>query len=107
MLRGFRIIKRKKERQPLDPEVVGVLATLAIKIIGQTVKERATRAVLAGIVAGVTTYLAPQAEMSFSSEPSEPVQVSLQLGTTAEQPHSVCDADHLDWPVTEPVRSQP
>lgn len=97
MFNGFKVKHRKHEAPQLDPEVVGLVASLALKIIGQTVKGRALRAGLAAVVAGATAYLAPSQELSFSSVQE---QASPPPEEAPARLRNECDASHLDLPRT-------
>lgn len=109
---GFQLKRRERDQeekpQDLDPEVIGAFATLLLKIIGSTVKDRLWRGVLAALVTGVTVYVNPSFEPEFSTEPVSP-ESSLPVQQERSElpqvrPRNDCDADHLDWPGTAAAR---
>lgn len=94
MFNGFKVVRQKRQGPRFDPELVGLVASLVMKIIGQTVKGRLLRAVLAGGVAATTAYLDPSQLPSFSSESEQASPAPVREATPLR---NVCDADHLDW----------
>lgn len=96
MFDHFKIRRSKTHHPQVDEELVGDVATLAMKIIGATVKGKVLRAVLAAGVAGTTAYLAPSQEPPVLPS-SEPPQASPLPVPEVVPPDTVCSADHLDW----------
>lgn len=90
MFKGFRVIRRQKETPRINPEIAGALAELLMKLIGETVKDRAWRAALAAIVTALTAYFAPsiglpswESSSQPSSEQARPSERATQLGNGA------------------------
>jgi len=84
---------RKRDREPIEhhekspanflasPELAGLIASIAVKVIGSTVKDRMLRAVLTAIVAGLGAWF------GFSSSTDSSQQYSL-LNIAVTQPRS-------------------
>jgi hypothetical protein len=76
--------KKKCEKSPasflIPPELAGLLVSAFTKIVGSTVKERALRAILTAIIAGLGAW--------FGFSPSESWPEYSRPNTTATQPYT-------------------